>query len=189
MKENFIRKVCVGVIGSRIVEEEVAIIARKVGALIYRLGTNLVCGGMGGVMEEACRGFFEERKRMGGLEKGKGVTIGIIPGGNPEDANPYVDIVIPTSMGLARNFIVVQTSDVVIAIGGEAGTLSEIAMAWQLGKKIIAIESTGKWASKVAGTKIDGRRNDEIIGIKDLDELDRMLRNIVKNKISQSQDE
>jgi uncharacterized protein (TIGR00725 family) len=99
----------------------------------------LICGGLTGVMEEAARGAREE----GGL------TIGVIPGDDPRQANRYIDIPIVTGMGYARNIIIVRSARAVIAIGGSYGTLSEIAYALNLGVPLIGL---GTWDI----AKIDG---------------------------------
>lgn len=92
-------------------------------------GAALVCGGLGGVMEAACRGAAA----AGGL------TVGLLPGSDRAAANPDVALAIPTGMGHARNVLIVQTADVVIAIGGEYGTLSEIALARKCGRRVIGL--------------------------------------------------
>jgi uncharacterized protein (TIGR00725 family) len=107
--------------------------AEAVGRGIAQAGAALVCGGLGGVMAAACRGA-----RLAG-----GLTIGILPGADPRAANPDVLISIATGMGHARNTIIVQTADAVIAIGGEYGTLSEIALARKVGRAVIGL---GTWA-------------------------------------------
>jgi uncharacterized protein (TIGR00725 family) len=89
----------------------------------------LACGGLGGVMKAVCSGF-----RSGG-----GTCIGIIPGYHKDEANEFVDVVIPTGMGLARNVMVVKIADVVVALPGEAGTLSEIAYCLQFGIPVVAL--------------------------------------------------
>ncbi|MCK4928993.1 MAG: TIGR00725 family protein, partial [Methanosarcinales archaeon] len=96
-------------------------------------GAVLVCGGRGGVMEAACRGARD----------GGGTTVGLVPTQQKDDANPYVDIVIVTGMGHARNAIVAASSDVLIAVGGEYGTLSEIALGLKMGKTVISLQ--GGW--------------------------------------------
>jgi len=109
--------------------------AFEVGRLIARSGAVVVCGGLGGVMEAACRGAREE----GGL------VIGILPGGCPADANPWVDVPIATGLGYTRNSLVVMNADAVIAIDGEYGTLSEIAYGKIHGKKVVGL---GTWEVK-----------------------------------------
>lgn len=106
--------------------------AFEVGRLIARAGAVVVCGGLGGVMEAACRGAREE----GGL------AVGILPGGSPADANPWVDLPIATGLGYTRNALVVMNADAVIAVNGEYGTLSEIAFGKIHGKKVVGL---GTW--------------------------------------------
>ena len=101
------------------------------GELVAKRGAVLICGGLEGVMEAASLGA----KNAGGT------TVGIIPSYEKKDANPYVQIVVATGMGHARNTIVAASSDALIAIGGETGTLSEIALALKLGKKVIGLET------------------------------------------------
>jgi len=98
--------------------------AETIGGLIAEQGAILVCGGMGGVMEAACRGA---------VSKG-GITVGVIPGIAGE--NPFSKITLRSGMGHARNIIVVQSADAVIAVGGSTGTLSEIAIALKTGKPV-----------------------------------------------------
>lgn len=127
-------------------------IAEELGAEIGRKGVVLVCGGVGGIMEAACKGA----KIAGGM------TVGIIPQEDKRAANPYVDIVIPTGLGFARNFLVAKSGDAVVAIDGAAGTLSEMAIAWFSNKPVVAIPATGGWAQQLAGMKIDSRREDVV---------------------------
>jgi uncharacterized protein (TIGR00725 family) len=94
-------------------------------------GAVLVCGGLGGAMEAACRGA-----RAAG-----GTTVGILPGSERADANPYVDIALPTGLGEGRNALVVRTADALIAVGGGYGTLSEIALALRHGKPVIGVDT------------------------------------------------
>ena len=106
-------------------------LAEQVGRAIAESGSTLVCGGRGGVMEAACRGA----KRAGG------VTIGILPGYDPDEANEWVDYRILTGLGHARNAIVVASGDAVIAVGGGFGTLSEIGLALKMRKRVINLAS------------------------------------------------
>ncbi len=176
MKGKSFRRKCIGVIGSAAVGHEVAATARGVGALICRMGANLVCGGLGGVMEESCRGFVEERFTVTGKECG--ITIGILPGDDPAEANPFVDVVIPTAMGMARNFLVVRASYIVVSVAGGAGTLSELSAAWQIGKPIVAMNETGGWSKELAGRRIDDRRSDTIIQAADIAEAEKVLQSL-----------
>jgi len=121
----------IGVIGGNYCTEEIRKIAYQLGKKIGMRKDVLVCGGMGGVMESVCKG----------ARNAGGVTIGIIPGKNKEEANHYIDIPIVTAMSHARNAIIVRTADVVIALDGEYGTLSEIGLALACGKKVIGIKT------------------------------------------------
>lgn len=121
----------IGVIGAGNCDFETYTLAEKVGQEIAVHGYGLVCGGLSGVMEASAKGC---------REKG-GLTIGIIPQDDADSSNPFIDIVIPTGMGIMRNLLVVRTASGLIAVGGRFGTLSEISFALQLGKPIVAINS------------------------------------------------
>jgi uncharacterized protein (TIGR00725 family) len=125
------RKIIIAVIGAGEPSAEEARLAEEVGREIARQGVILVCGGLGGVMEAACKGASLEG----------GITVGILPGDSPGTANPYVQIPIVTGMGYARNIAVVKTAMAVIAIGGGYGTLSEIAHALQNGIPVIGLNT------------------------------------------------
>lgn len=125
------RKTIIGVIGAGQVSESGYAAAREVGRRIGEGGAVLVCGGLSGVMEAACRGCSE----VGGE------ALGLLPGGDAAMANPYVTLAVPTNMGHARNVIIAHTAQVLIAVEGEYGTLSEIAVALKLGKPVIALDS------------------------------------------------
>ena len=127
--------------------------ARNVGRLAVSAGFRIVCGGLGGVMEGACRGAHEAP------EYKEGDTLGLLPGSDPSQANPWVDVSIATGLGHARNVLVAR-SDVIVAIGGGAGTLSEIAFAWAHHRPTIAVGSAG-WSGKLAGSAVDDRRADD----------------------------
>jgi len=121
----------VSVIGSSSSNEEEYETAYYVGRELAKRGIVVVCGGRTGVMEAVCKGAKEE----GGL------TIGIMPSYDGHEANPYVDIKINTGMNWNRNPIVVATGDMVVAIGGHWGTLSEIAYALILGKYVVGYKT------------------------------------------------
>jgi uncharacterized protein (TIGR00725 family) len=121
----------IGVIGAGCCEPAIEDLAAEVGREVARHDAVLVCGGLGGVMTAAARGA----KEVGGF------TIGILPGASIREANPYIDFPVATNMGHARNAVIVQTADVMIAIDGGFGTLSEIALALKVGKCVIAIQS------------------------------------------------
>jgi uncharacterized protein (TIGR00725 family) len=117
--------------------------AERVGRALAARGAVVVCGGLGGVMEAACRGT----KAAGGA------TLGILPGLDRSEANPYVDIAVPTGLGEARNALVVRAADALIAVGGEWGTLSEIALALRAGKRAVGL---GTWELSKGGRPVEG---------------------------------
>lgn len=119
-------------------------------------GFRIVCGGMDGVMEAAAHGAHHAENYQ------EGDTVGVAMSYRAADLNPWVDIVIPTGMGFARNTIVVSSGDVVVAIGGGSGTLSEIALAWQIDRPILVYGKAEGWAKKMAGVRLD-RRNEYAI--------------------------
>ncbi len=106
-------------------------IAYQLGKLIAQEGWILICGGRSGVMEAACKGAKEN----------SGLTVGILPGYDTGDANPYLDVKLPTGLGYARNVLVVRAADVLVAIDGHYGTLSEIAFAFNEEKVVFGIET------------------------------------------------
>jgi uncharacterized protein (TIGR00725 family) len=131
----------IGVIGSgRALSEEQHALACEVGKLIARRGAMLVCGGLGGVMEAAAKGAHEN----------EGFVVGILPGADSADANPYVDLAVPTELGMARNALVARTADVLIAFPGSFGTLSEMALALDSGKSVVFLP--GAWDLRKAGS-------------------------------------
>ena len=121
----------IAVIGGHSCPSDMVKIAEETGKGIAQLGATLICGGLGGVMQAACKGA----KSAGGK------TIGIWPGHDKKEANPYVDIPIVTGLGYMRNNLVVKNADIVIAIDGKEGTLSEIAFALQMKKPILGINT------------------------------------------------
>ena len=129
--QRIARAVYVGVIGGRRCGGEIAELAFQVGRGIAEQGWILVCGGMGGVMEHACRGA---RSR-------NGVTLGILPGDSRDRGNPYLSCSVVTGLGEARNVLVVKSSQALIAIDGSYGTLSEIALANAAGIPVVGLRS------------------------------------------------
>ena len=125
------RKKIISVIGGHECTAEVEQIAQELGKKLAKVVGILVSGGLGGTMKAVCAGF----------KAGGGLTIGIIPSYNKKDANESVDIVIPTGLGFARNVLVVRSAEVVVALPGEAGTLSEVAYALQFGIPVVSLNS------------------------------------------------
>lgn len=126
------RKAAIAVIGGREAGAEALHEAEEAGRLIASSGAILITGGLGGVMEAASRGA----KGAGGL------TVGILPSDETDSANPYIDVPVATGFGIGRNVIIARTADALVAVGGQYGTLSEIAYALQLGKPVAGI---GGW--------------------------------------------
>ncbi len=124
-------KKLIAVIGGRNVEKALLKEAEKIGRLLAKRGAILVCGGLGGVMEAVSRGMRSE----GGL------TIGILPQDHKGKANAFIDVPIATGLGDGRNVIIARAADAVIAVGGEYGTLSEIAFALQMRKAVVGIST------------------------------------------------
>ena len=121
----------IAVIGAGNPTPEITSLAEEVGRELARRGATVVCGGLGGVMEAACRG----------AKSAGGTTIGILPGSDPRDANRWVDIPICTGLGHARNVIVVKSGRAVIAVGGAYGTLSEIGHALGDGIPVVGLST------------------------------------------------
>jgi uncharacterized protein (TIGR00725 family) len=121
----------VGVVGAGDADERQQWLAEAVGAALAEAGAVVVTGGLGGVMEAACRGAKSRRGR----------TLGLLPGEDRDAANGWVDVAVATGMGELRNALVVRSSDAVIAVGGGHGTLSEIALALKAGKPVVGLET------------------------------------------------
>lgn len=121
----------IGVVGSSLASDRGLELAREVGRLIAAAGATLVTGGLGGIMEAASQGCAE----AGGL------VVGILPGSDASAANPYVDIPILSGLGHARNVLVAQTAQALIAIEGELGTLSEVAIGLKTGREVFLLNS------------------------------------------------
>jgi uncharacterized protein (TIGR00725 family) len=122
----------VSVVGGSVFEDEACEHAERIGRLLAQREAVVVCGGLTGVMEAVCRGAKSEN----------GMTVGLLPGESRAEANSYVDIALPTGLGEMRNMLVVRAADVVMAIGGEFGTLSEVAFALRIGKPVVGL---GTW--------------------------------------------
>ena len=130
-------------------------IAYNVGLEIAKSNCVLITGGLGGVMRAACHGSHDAN----------GLAIGIIPQNDPSFANEYCDVVIPTGIGLTRDFLNALSADGIIIVGGGSGTLSEICAAYMYKKPMVAIRGTGGVAEKYVDDYIDHRKNVKIIGV------------------------
>ena len=154
----------IAVIGDSSCPPEVAKLAENVGELLAQQGATIVCGGLGGVMEAACRGA----KSKGGL------TVGILPGKNSNMANPWVDIPVVTGIGEARNVMVVKSAQAIIAIGGGYGTLSEIAFALKSSIPVIGLNT---WS-----LSRNGQAEDSIIRVQSATEAVDKAISLVKRR-------
>lgn len=148
------RRAVAAVVGGNAVSEALLSASETIGRGLVDGGLRVATGGLGGVMTAASRGA---REAEGWFD---GAVIGVLPGLVAAEANPFVDVVIPTGMNYARNTILVAMADVVIAVGGGSGTLSEIALAWQHGKPIVALDLGEGWSARLAGERLDYRRDD-----------------------------
>lgn len=136
----------VGVVGNGAPDRQRDALAEEVGRLLAEAGAVVVCGGLGGVMGAACRGAAG----VGGL------SLGILPGVDRRDADPAVGVAVATGLGELRNGLVVRTSDAVIAIGGEYGTLSEVALALKSDRPVVGLDT---WAL----TRPDGSHDPGVV--------------------------
>lgn len=137
--------------------EQARILAYEVGKEVARAGAVLVCGGLGGVMESACKGSKENN----------GFTIGIIPQDEFSFANGFCDVVICTGIGFARDFMIASSADGIIAIGGGVGTLIEMSAGYMIKKSIVVIAGSGGVADTYAGKYLDERNRVPILVAKD----------------------
>ncbi|MBU4304696.1 MAG: TIGR00725 family protein [Candidatus Omnitrophica bacterium] len=150
-------KILISVIGGHKTDKKTAVLAESMGRAIAQLGAILICGGLSGVMEHAAKGA----KSAGGK------TVGILPGDDKNDANPFIDIPIPTGLGFMRNTLVAGCADIVVAMPGKEGTLSEIGFALSAKKPVIGLKT---W-------DIPG-----VIKAADVDDAVRHIRRILKGK-------
>jgi uncharacterized protein (TIGR00725 family) len=139
------KRLSIGVIGGSVCTDEEYLLAEEIGRKIAEAGAILVCGGMGGIMEAACKGAFQAG----------GITVGILPADTIDTANPFVKIPVATGMGVGRNIIIVRTADCLISINGKFGTLSEISYALQLNKKVISLHPWIEVAGMITVKTVD----------------------------------
>ncbi|MFH1418159.1 MAG: TIGR00725 family protein [Planctomycetota bacterium] len=156
----------VAIIGSSQADEQMLKIAEQAGKVVAKLGAALVTGGRGGVMQAASKGCAEAG----------GTVIAVTPHESMDEVNPYAHYHIPTAMGWARNCITGIAGDVVLVIGGMAGTMSEIAYAWMYGRPIVAMSCCEGWSKRIAGQAVDTRRDDVVVDCKSIDELEAVLK-------------
>ncbi len=163
----------IGIIGpnNKMCSKELYDFGVQLGKHIATKDRTIVCGGLGGFMEAVCKGVKQSPDTF------KGQTVGILPDDTAENVNPFIDIAVPTGAGIARNIIIVRTADIIIAAGGGAGTLSEIAFAWQLEKEVLCVTLFEGWAKELAGKNLDDRQNGLLVPVKSFDEILKHLDN------------
>lgn len=159
----------IAVIGSSSADEKMIGIAADVGAEIAKQNLVLLIGEYAGIMEASARGAKEAG----------GTIIGIMRGEKEETA-AFIDIQIPTGIGRSRSDILINSCDGVIAIGGSAGTLKEIAYAYKIGKPIVVIKGSGGWADKLADSYLDEKKTIKIVGAKTAKEAVDVLMEQIK---------
>jgi uncharacterized protein (TIGR00725 family) len=166
MKANPIRRLQVSIIGSSEADAAMLQLAGQAGEVVAKLGFALVTGGRDGIMAAASKGCAEAG----------GIVLAVVPGTSMDEANEHCHYVIPTGLGWARNVITAIAGDIIVVIGGAAGTLSEIAFAWMYDRPIIALSASGGWARELAGRKVDHRREDAVIECKTIADFERALK-------------
>ncbi len=170
------RKLLVAVIGDAgvLADSDSYVLGRSIGEALVTNGYRVLTGGLGGVMEAACRGARESARYTAGD------TVGILPGHASDEANDFADIAIPTGQDHLRNSIVAH-ADAVVAIGGGAGTMTEICFAWIYKRLIIGLRVDG-WSGRVADQRIDKRKrykdepDDKVFGADSAADVIQILR-------------
>ncbi|HRC57899.1 MAG TPA: TIGR00725 family protein [Kofleriaceae bacterium] len=132
--------------------------ASEVGRALVDIGFRVATGGLGGVMDAALQGARTSTRYH------QGDTVAFLPGYGDAGASPAADIVLRTGLQHARNVVMIASADVVLAIGGRAGTLTEMALAWELSRPIVAVGTSAGWAMELAGRALDDRRTDMVHG-------------------------
>jgi uncharacterized protein (TIGR00725 family) len=168
-------KTLIAVVGSAQADAAAKRAAYEVGRAVIQAGHSLICGGLSGVMEAACKGAFEE------VGENSGRIIGILPGTAKSDANQYVDIVLPTGIGYARNAVIACAADALIAVSGGSGTLSEMSYAWQYRKPIVVIRGLFGISSSLVDKKLDERRPDAVFGAETAEEAVSVITDILNH--------
>ncbi|MHA1303353.1 MAG: TIGR00725 family protein [Candidatus Heimdallarchaeaceae archaeon] len=164
----------IAIIGSgKELNEKVRVLAEELGEKLVEQNYRILCGGLGGAMEAVCRGAHKAKNYT------EGTTVGILPTIDKDAANKYVDIRIATGMGYVRNQVLIASADAVVGISGGAGTLSEIAFAWQYEKPIILLDKTGGWSEKLGGKKIDESEREPTYKARNVEEVLELLKKIL----------
>lgn len=160
------RRLNISVLGSYSASETEKALAYQLGLGLADMDINVISGGQEGVMHNLCKAIYEHRSN--GYHSA--YIVGILPKSSFTDANPYLDLAVPVGAAHLQNAIVPLSADIVVTIGGSAGTLTELSLAWQF-KKPIALLGNEGWAGKLAGQKLDSRREDKLPHFHQVDEL------------------
>ena len=155
------RNLQVVVIGDAQANKDKYEFCEQLGNFLAEHDFTVITGGRTGIMEAVSKGAY-----LAG-----GMTIGILPSTNLRDANPWCKAVIPTGLGHTRNSLTALAADIIISIGGKAGTLTELGFAWIYNKPIISVTTFGGWSERLSGQEIDERRPDNIIAVDSMNEL------------------
>jgi len=145
--------------------------ARAIGGFIAGKGCVLITGGRGGIMEAASQGAAERG----------GIVVGILPGEGLDAANRFCTMVIPTGMGYARNVINILSADLVVAIGGKSGTLSELAYARIYGKPVVCCTFAGGWSAEFPNAGVDDYPGGRLMTARDVDEACRHIEYLLES--------
>jgi len=162
------RRLQVVVIGDAQADKEKFDFCEQLGRYLAKNEYTVITGGRSGVMEAVSKGAYHAG----------GITVGILPGEDFHEANPWCNVVIPTGMGHTRNSFTALSADIVISIGGKAGTLTELGFAWIYNKPIIAVKQFGGWSENLSDKKIDDRRTGNIIAVDSFDALKIQLQKV-----------
>ncbi|MDA7762098.1 TIGR00725 family protein [bacterium] len=160
----------IGIIGSNseCCDDKLHEFAYNLGIYLSNKGVTVINGGMNGTMKAVAKGIQDGKNKST-------IVVGILPSDSSDSGNEYSDIKIPSGIGFARNSIIVLSSDVLIALGGGAGTLSELSFAWQYGKTVYCYEGVEGWSKELAGKDLDARKQKLFIGFERLEELNNLL--------------
>lgn len=166
----------IGIIGSgsNACTKEMKEFAMELGDRLVSEGYRIVSGGKGGVMEAVSNGGMNSDNYF------EGSIICILPELHKTSANSFCDIAIPTGFGINRNTVIINTADILIAIGGGSGTMSEISFAWQYGKNVLCVTNFGGWAKKLAGKDLDSRNENLLIPVSNIDDIIEELDELLK---------
>lgn len=170
------RRPQVSIIGSSEPDEAMLELAEQAGAAVARVGAAVVTGGRRGIMAAASKGCAEAG----------GTVIGVTPHTAMHEVNPYVHYHIPTGMGWSRNCITGIAGDVIVVVGGMAGTLSEIAYAWMYERPILALSASGGWAERLAGQALDARQDAHVEDCPTIAVLESRLQAILATAVTPS---